>query len=236
MVARGRPVLLYSLILPLVGGVGGLMVVRHVDTTGSEFFETGKEVVATLDHLAAAGKARNWSEVNAAFSASYSGKELGLLNPSRTDLKDGIERLHFSGGNVRTSRDSAVAEWTAYLGSFDSIETFELHLHRLEEWKGGAPIRAIIRMETIGRPHGKPEFGIDRAYLHMTLNRLPNRLEIAGASMKEGERIIGERPQFSNIAHEAGVDFVNRYYPGYFNTQLKFVMLRYGPVGITRVD
>jgi len=235
MITRRRSIVVYSLIVPLAGGLGALVTMRHLDTAGSAFFDTGKEIVTRLDRLSAAAKSRAWEEVSAAFAAEYAGKELGLQRRKLVESKDGLERLRFSGGDAAFTRDPALAEWTAYIESFDAIENFDLHLHQLEEWKGPI-VRATIRMEMIGRPHGRPESCIDRAYIYMTFNRGPNGLEIVGAAMKEGERIISDRPQFRNIAHEAGIDFLNRYYPGYFDPSLKFVMLRYGPGGITTVD
>ncbi|HVT60582.1 MAG TPA: CRTAC1 family protein [Thermoanaerobaculia bacterium] len=61
-------------------------------------------------------------------------------------------------------------------------------------------------------------------------------LEILEASLVEGERVISERPQFVDVARQAGVDFVNRHYPAFLDPALPFGMIRYGPGGITAVD
>ena len=38
------------------------------------------------------------------------------------------------------------------------------------------------------------------------------------------------------MAHSAGVDFVNQFFPDFLNQPMKFGMIRYGPGGITTVD
>ncbi|HEY1338308.1 MAG TPA: VCBS repeat-containing protein, partial [Bryobacteraceae bacterium] len=188
-----------------------------------------------LDRAAAAAKAHDLNGLASAFSASYSGRELGLNSPHSDAIHAGVERLVFQGGQASRDRDSALAEWAAYINGFDSLETFELHLHKFIDWNG-EPIKAILRMEVIGRPHGRPESGIDRAYLRAAFNRGPNGLEIAKLSLEEGDRIISDCPQFRDIGHAAGLDFLNRYYPGFLNAPLQFKMLLYGPGGITAVD
>ncbi len=64
----------------------------------------------------------------------------------------------------------------------------------------------------------------------------PHGLEITSASLDEGDRYIGDKPHFTNVAHDAGIDFVNQYYPAFLNQPLKFGMIRYGPAGITVAD
>jgi hypothetical protein len=222
--------------LPLAGGIGASLALERLDSQGRAFFETGHQVVTALDRIAAAARTRDFETLGAAFSNNYSGGELGLVDPSLASDIDGIQTLRFHGGRDRLGRDAALAEWSAYLRGFDSIETFELHVHHLDDWAGGAEIRATIRMEVIATPCGKPEAGIDRAYLRATLSRGPEGLRIASLSLEEGDRIIGERPQFRDVAREAGIDFANRYYPGFLNGGLKFKMLVYGPAGISAVD
>jgi hypothetical protein len=236
MATRGHPVFLYSLSLPLAIAIGGLMVVRHLDTEGRTFFETGSQVVSTLGELARVAKRHDREQLRRFFTADYQGIELGLTRLTLKESKDGVRRLEFHPGHAVCNQDAGIAEWEAYLKAFDSIDSFNLHLHRLSEWDVGGAVRAIVRMELIGTPNGKPEAGIDRAFLQMTFNSLAGGLRISGASLQEGERVIGDRPQFRNVAHDAGIDFQNRYYPAFLNTPLKFGMIRYGPAGITAVD
>ncbi|MGH2569632.1 MAG: CRTAC1 family protein, partial [bacterium] len=61
-------------------------------------------------------------------------------------------------------------------------------------------------------------------------------LRIAQASLVEGERHTGARDLFVNVAHEAGIDFLNRYYPPFLTEPLRFGMIRHGPGGIAVAD
>jgi hypothetical protein len=231
---RSVPVFCFSLILP-AACVVGVSVVHHVDAEGERFLETGRNVGTTLDQLACAAKAVDLKMLNALLVPDYRGRSLGFNTPVLVETKDGIQRFQFESGSP-TVRESAVAEWKSYLESFSSIETAGLHVHRLEEWRPGRDVVATIRMELIGTPRGKSQAGIDRAHLRVTFQNTPGGLKLSSAALQEGDRIISDSPQFRNVAHEAGVDFVNRYYPAFLNTPLKFGMIRYGPAGITAVD
>jgi hypothetical protein len=189
-----------------------------------------------LDQLAKALAARDGERVARYFSAGYRGECLGLLTPKLKVSKDGIEQWTFAPGHGQFAREDPTGEWLAYVASFDSIETLELHVHRFEGAIRDDRIRATVRLELIGTPHGKPRSGIDRGYLAVTFVRDPGGLRIAEASLKEAERIISDRAQFRDVARQAGVDFLNRYYPAFLNTPLRFGMIRYGPAGITAVD
>ena len=95
---------------------------------------------------------------------------------------------------------------------------------------------ASVRFELIGAPKGSHQSGIDRAYFRMHFDSSGGAFKIRQAALIEGERILSEKPQFTNVANEAGVDFLNRYYPPFLSQPLKFAMIRYGPAGITTVD
>jgi hypothetical protein len=235
MLKVGRP-FAFTLLVPLVGSVGVWIGIRQLDSRGAAFFETGKQVAEMLDWLARAGKASDWEGFRLSVSPRYQGEDLGLLDRMPIETKDGVERLSFRSAHTSTNRESTLVEWRTYCASFDGIERFELHLDRLEEWAAGRPIRASIRMEVIGTPHGASEAAIDRAYLLMELDHAATGLVIRRASLKEGERVISARPLFRNVAHQTGIDFVNRYYPAFLNEPLKFGMIRYGPAGITAAD
>jgi hypothetical protein len=104
------------------------------------------------------------------------------------------------------------------------------------QWDSGPELAAEVRFELIGTPKGAPQSGIDRAYFHMKFLNSGGNLKIEQASLIEGDRSVADKPQFTNVAKEAGVDFVNRYYPAFLNQPLKFGMIRYGPAGISVVD
>jgi hypothetical protein len=135
-----------------------------------------------------------------------------------------------------TDSASAVGEWREYLESFQSIEDISLNIHRLDSWRSPQNLRASIRFELVGTPNGATYAGIDRAYFQAEFRENHGKLEIVSASLLEGERVIGDKPQFVNVAREAGVDFENQYYPRFLDLPLKFAMIRYGPAGITAAD
>ena len=233
---RRRPLVLYCVLLPGVLALGSMVTARYTDSTGREFFDTGSEVVKTLDSIARTVKSRDFQTLGTAFAEEYQGESLGLTSLGRAASRDGVVRSVFSPDGSRTAKAAALAEWRDYLASFDSIEEAGFHLHRLAEWRDADKIQATIRFELIGKLPGRSESGIDRAYFHMRFARTREGLKITAASLQSGDRITGDHPQFRNVAHEAGIDFLNRYYPEFLKTPLKFGMIRYGPAGITAVD
>jgi hypothetical protein len=216
--------------------MGGWVAVRHVDRTGERFFNTGKQVVETLDRLAAAAKASEWERFRSSFAVGYQGEELGLLHVASTKSKDGVEQLSFRSSHAITNDNAAISEWIDYRNEFDTVEAFELHLDRLEKWNESDPVRTRVRLEVIGKLRGSSVSAIDRAYVSMDFDRAGDNLLIHRAAPGVGERIVARQPLFENVARQAGIDFVNRYYPAFLNTPLKFGMIRYGPAGITAVD
>jgi hypothetical protein len=236
MTGVSRPLLLFSVVVPVVLALGSVTAVGYIDRRGWLFFDTGNEVVKALDEFAKSVKARDLGKLESAFAPEYKGEKLGLGSLQRAWEHDGITRLVFSSDRAATDKGAAIAEWRAYLACFDSIDEAGFHLHRLERWSAGGEILATVRFEIIARPTGKPEAGIDRGYIRMRFVGGGEGLKIAGASLQEGDRVIGDKPQFHNVAHEAGIDFVNRYYPAFLSQPLKFGMIRYGPAGITAVD
>jgi hypothetical protein len=206
-----------------------------LDRRGTAFYQSGHDVVAALDALAAAIASDDASAIERAYAASFTGTRLGLATRDLADAKDGVRHYRARSDNAAADRAAAVSEWCAYRDGFASIETAELHIDRLERW-GGQRLEATVRFEAIGTPKGEPQPGIDRATFRMAFDRTPQGLRVAAASLVSGERVIASRPQFSNVAHAAGVDFVNRYYPPFLNQPLRFGMIRYGPGGISAAD
>jgi hypothetical protein len=236
MAVPGSSVLYFSLIIPALALLGGWLVVGHLDSEGLRFFEAGKDVDRLLDLFAHAAKARDVEGLNALFADSFRGEKLGLTEPVLRESKDGVQRSAFRFGPGAVDKAAAVAEWRAYLDGFDSVESVSFHPHRLQEWRPDRALRAAVRFELIGTPRGKTYSGIDRAYLHLTFARTARGLRINFASLREGERVLGDHPQFKNVSRAAGIDFLNRYYPAFLDTPLKFQMIRYGPAGISAVD
>ncbi|HEX4567249.1 MAG TPA: VCBS repeat-containing protein, partial [Vicinamibacterales bacterium] len=206
-----------------------------VDRRGRSFFQSGREVVGALDTLAGAIGRDDSSTIERAYAASFRGAHLGLATLRLIDADDGVRHYRLTSDNAASDRAAAVAEWCAYRDSFATVETTELHLDRLVRW-GGDRIEATVRFEAIGTPKGESQPGIDRATFRMTFDRASDGLQVASAQLVTGERVIATKPQFVNVAHEAGVDFVNRYYPAFLNQPMRFGMIRYGPGGISAVD
>jgi ASPIC and UnbV/FG-GAP-like repeat len=216
--------------------LSSLHIPGYVDRAGLQFFETGSAIVGILDALANLSRRREFRQIETLFANEYRGESLGLRTLCQTNQWDGIVRSVFSSDRSPADKTAAVAEWRDYFDCFASIEECGLHVHRLEDWGETREIRATVRFEVIGKPLHAPLSGIDRGYLRMRFARTTEGLKIAGASLEQGDRVIADRPQFRNVAADAGVDFVNRYYPGYFDDSMKFKMLFHGPAGITVVD
>ncbi len=227
--------LLAAISVFLAMAAGTVLAMNFLENEGNAFFERGSEVVDTLNQLGKAIQARDYATVNRLYDPSFRGSSLGLTRLELAEEKDGVRRLRFGSDSADPDRDAAVAEWRAYLESFSSIEDVSIHVHRMLEWHSSKERAASVRFELIGTPKGESHPGIDRAYFRMKFEPSPEGLKIVDASLIDGDRIIGG-PQFENVAHAAGIDFMNRYYPPFLSLPLKFKMIRYGPAGITAAD
>ena len=221
-------------VLALIAGVVAGSAV-WIDRRGVAFYQSGRDVLSVLDSLAAAVARNDANAIEQAYAQSFAGTRLGLTTRDLADAKDGVRHYRFRSGGAGIDRAAAVSDWRDYRDSFASIETTELHLDRLQQWSGNR-IVAMVRFEAIGRPTGEPEAGVDRAMLRMAFERTPQGLRVADASLVSGERVIASQPQFVNVAHAAGVDFLNQYYPAFLRQPMRFGMIRYGPGGIAAVD
>ncbi|MGH9719220.1 MAG: CRTAC1 family protein, partial [Bryobacteraceae bacterium] len=221
---------------PVVLVLGGSMTMEYMDKSGWRFFNTGKSIVTTLSGLAKAIEARDAGAVESFYASDYTGSRLGLAKLDQAAERDGIRRLLFHSDGPALDRNAAVAEWRTYLEGFESIEEAGLHVHRLEKWDSGGEWIASIRFEVIGKPKGAPESGIDRAYIRMKFKSGAGGLKVQEASLIEGDRVIAQKPHFTDVAKAAGVDFENQYYPPFLTEPLRFGMIRYGPGGISAVD
>jgi ASPIC and UnbV/FG-GAP-like repeat len=245
---------------PLVAAAGGWLGLEALDRRGRGFYETGRSVVEGLDGLGAALLARDLGALGRHYAAGYRGHPLGLTAMGAAAERDGIRIARFGAGagaglGAWEDRQGALAAWQQYLEGFGAIEEAGFHLDRLEEWAGDELV-ARVRFELIGTPRGAARAGIDRALFRMRFGRRAaapqspasappspgaaaggaERLEILEASLLEGDRVIAEEAQFTDVSHAAGIDFENRPYPGFLARSLRFGMIRYGPGGITAVD
>ena len=207
----------------------------RVDRRGRQFFQDGRDIVGTLDQLAALLRSGDTDGIGRIYSEDFAGTRLGLLTRDLAEEKDGIRRYRQRSDGGAVDCAAALAEWRDYRQGFSSVEESGLHLHRLEAW-GGSELVATVRFEVIGTPKDAPRSGIDRGLLRMTFARTDKGLRIRSASLVDGDRVISDRPQFEDVAQAAGVDFRNEYYPRFINEPMRFGMIRYGPGGISAVD
>jgi hypothetical protein len=215
---------------------GFSMLADRLDQSGLRFFETGAAIVRSLEELSRTISDRNLEESAGFFAPRFEGTALGLTNPVLFEERDGIRRYRFQPGERAFDRTAALEEWRGYLASFESIETVELHLDRLNEWEDPDHIITTVRFELIGVPRGAPQPAMDRARFRFEFEMPDGGPEITRAELLEGERVISDAPGFRNVAREAGVDFLNQYYPAFLNRPLRFGMIRYGPAGIASSD
>ena len=233
---RSRGVILASLISPFAVYLAFNMEADRTEQRGGLFFATGKEIVTNFRDFARELQSGDAQALKQFYAPRFRGRRLGLTDLQAAGEKDGIRTYRFHSNGDAPDADSAVAEWMAYRGAFESIEEAGLHLHRLDDWDAPDGPVGIIRFEVIGTPKGARQAGIDRGYFRMKFERVDGVLKIREASLIEGERMISDQPQFVDVGKAAGVDFVNQYYPEFLRRPLKFGMIRYGPAGITAVD
>jgi hypothetical protein len=238
MRANGSLKIYTGAVVGLVAAFAGFsLFADRTDRKGREFFETGAAVVRTLDLVAdslSSGKLDR--RLASLYDPAFQGTPLGLTRLTPFEEKDGVRRSRFTGSAEAVGSDAAVQEWRDYLDQFQALEEVALHLNRLHDWQDPARIRASVRFELIGTLREKSTASVDRAYFEMEFGAVDGALRITGASLIQGERVQGSRPQFRNVAAEAGVDFLNRYYPAFLSQPLRFGMIRYGPAGISAAD
>jgi hypothetical protein len=228
--------LFFSLLLPVLLIGGSLSTINYLEKRGQAFFETGSSAVETLGSLAGALEARDLDAAGRFYSPDFRGSSLGLTRLRREQVRDGIESLRFVPEGSAADRAAALAEWRSYLDGFASIEDVGLHLHRVEEWEEKGEVRGQVRFEIIGTPRGRLHPGIDRGFFRARFVPSPEGLRIAEASRMEGERLVSDRPQFTEVGAQAGIAFKNEYYPPLLTEPLRFGMIRHGPGGISAVD
>ncbi len=211
-------------------------VMTYVDRVGREFFSKGRDMVVTLNTMARGLRARDLETLEGFYAPDFQGCLLGLTNLQLVDNRDGVRIYAFHSTPEVADRQAALAEWQAYIKGFASIDEVRLHVDRMEKWRGTGEVVASVRFELIGVPEGESQTGIDRAYFRLHVDASQKPFQIHRAELIQGDRIISSRPLFIDVAAEAGIDFINQYYPAFLDQPLKFGMIRYGPAGITAVD
>jgi len=222
------------------------------DRRGRNFLACGRQAVAALERTAAALAADDPQALERTLDPAFSGHDPGFADfadAEAIDQRDGVEIFRARPASPDApplDRQDAVATWMRYLEGFDSIESVELHVVRIERWSTPEDpdgVTAIARFELIGTPAGAPRAGIDRAHLRVRFAPDPSaedgRMRIVGIeplASDPGTRVIARKARFVNVAEPAGVAFENRYYPGFLDRPLAFPMIRYGPAGITAAD
>lgn len=236
MTNRSRVFIFASVVTPIALYFGASMTMDHIEGQGWQFFNTGRDITNKLESMAGAVRSKDLAGIESFYAKDFRGSPLGLTRLEQAEEKDGVRKLRFRSDGSSFGRDAAAAEWRAYLDTFESIDEAGLHIHRLEKWDSAHDLVASVRFELIGAPKGAPQAGIDRAYFRMHFDISDGSLKIWQATLIEGDRIINDKLQFTNVAKDAGIDFLNRYYPPFLSQPLKFAMIRYGPAGITTVD
>jgi len=115
-----------------------------VDRRGTAFFDSGKEVVTTLDAFAAALPKGDAAALARFYASDFTGTRLGLTTRDLADEKDGARHYRQRSDGAAVDAAGAVAECRAYRDSFASIEEAGLHLDQLEQWSGDT-LGGIIR-------------------------------------------------------------------------------------------
>lgn len=215
--------------------VAGAIILRKINADSIHFFQTGKTIGLSLETMARNMRSVNQDGLMSEFDDGYSGSPLGLNHLELFREKDGLREYRFVAGDGQVEKDRAVDEWLRYLRSFEQIEEIHLYVHRLEQWESTEEWVATIRFEILGTPGSETRSGVDRAYFRMWF-RPGDQPRIRRAELVEGGRLVSSQPQFVNVAHEAGIDFENQFYPEFLKQNLRFAMILYGPGGITAVD
>src|SRR6266481_7518774 len=122
----------------------------YIEADGERFFQTGKLIVNALSQFSKCVLDLQLDRLEAFYAADFSGSSLGLTQRLPKSQRDGILEYAFQRDEVSFSKKQALAEWRAYIESFDKQEEFALHLNRLENWSVEGPLTGSVRFEHIG--------------------------------------------------------------------------------------
>jgi ASPIC and UnbV/FG-GAP-like repeat len=209
---------------------------KAIDQKGETFFRSGQMLVRFLEGMGRTLRQRNAVELNQLYAGGFSGRRLGLNEPSPLSERDGVRRAEFRAVGETVRKQDALEEWLTYIAGYSRIDSLSLYVHRLEQWRMPGRLLATVRFELIGTQARTGASGIDRAYFRIAFQLDGGILQIFDQSLIKGERIWGQKPHFQDVSHAAGIDFANQYYPPFLTQPLKFGMIRYGPGGISVVD
>jgi hypothetical protein len=211
-------------------------LLRSIERNGEEFFQSGRLIVSTLKHFAECLKNRQFADLEQFYGTAFRGSDFGLNDIEFEAERNGVRVFQFRTRAQLSRAQDAAAEWETYIGSFDETKEIALHLLKIEDWQDRSALTATVRFEHIGTPRGAKASCVDRASFRVTWALSDGDPRILQQALLNGHRTASDRPQFLDVAHEAGIDFKNRYYPAFLSESLKFKMIRYGPGGITAVD
>lgn len=234
-ISRRARIAVTAVVVLAAAGLAARAAADRVDRRGWAFFTTGKAIAHELEAFAAAVTARDAAALRPFYAPNFNGAALGLTSLVSAGEKDGIRRLRFAPepGPIETS--AALEEWRRYLGAFASISEARFNLERLVDWDEALATSATIRFEVIGTLAGATRTTIDRGLLSATF-AASSAPSLLSAALIEGERLVADTPQFRDVGPEAGIAFLNQYYPRFLDQPLRFGMIRYGPAGITAAD
>jgi hypothetical protein len=209
---------------------------KRIDQRGQAFFDSGRTLVEFLARFGCSLKRAEFTVLHTFYNAAFQGKELGLPLAFSGPERDGICCIPFRSSGTDIAIQAAIEEWKLYISRFSQIEELSLHVHRIEDWRGGDKLVATVRFELIGTQNGESVSGIDRAYFRMTWYVAGHEVRLCNQSLVEGERIVCRESHFQDVGGAAGIDFQNQYYSNFFADSIKFGMFGYGPGGITAAD
>jgi hypothetical protein len=232
---RWHRLVLAGLLGVLAAGLSWRFVAARVDGRGWAFFDTGKAISDRLDGLAGRIVTRNAETMRSLYAPAFAGNLLGLNTHAAARVRDSLSQARFVPGRTSVGAKEALDEWNRYISSFATIGEARFNLERIERWTRNGDTVATIRFEIIGTPIGAVRSVIDRFLVRGTFSAPPESL-LHSATLIEGERLASTDSQFTDVSQQAGIAFLNRYYPPFLTLPLRFGMIRYGPAGIAAAD
>ena len=206
-----------------------------VDVYGWGFFNTGASIVARLDGLRGAIEARDSVAMREFYAPTFRGSLLGLTTPTPVDERDGTTSFRFQQTAGTVDAPASLDEWRRYFKSFAAIAEARVTLERIDRWNEDEEAATTVNLEVIGTLADGQRSVIDRVTAGARFTAPPQR-RLASLTLVGGERVVAGAPQFIDVGAEAGIAFVNSYYPPFLSEPLRFGMIRYGPAGITAAD
>jgi hypothetical protein len=225
----------FAAIVVLTAAAAGVAV-DWTDARGRAFFRTGQSISEQLTRFRRAVAIGDATALGKFYVPGFTGTSLGLRRLVASRQQDGIGLLTFAPSGSLVDTASAIDEWRDYLASFSAIAEVHMNLERIEHWSHSGSTTATMRFELLGTLRATGQSSTDRLLLRAVLTSGTPEPTLTSLTTIEGTRLVSSAPQFRDVATTAGITFVNRYYPAFLTTPLKFGMIRYGPAGITVAD